>query len=122
VCRFQAGESWWEMPSSTAIEQENRYAPPAWCDPIEHYLAYAPSPRDPGSELKRSRPLTEISISEILEHALLLPPAQWTKRNEMRVAEVLRYLGWKKKDVRREGRVVKRWVRVAAEGRDDAIG
>lgn len=106
VHRFKNNEPWWEMPpAETATEQAHRYAAPAWAEPIERYI--------------RSQSATEVSVAEILEHALKIPSAHWSKATEMRVGEALRYLHWQKRDVRRDGKIVKRWS-VAAEGGDHA--
>ena len=93
--------SWWEMPAEeTKAEQKGRYVPPAWTDLIENYL----------KEVSLGEgDVFDISVAEILKDALSLPAAQWSKSNEMRVAESLRYLGWQKRDVRRGGSVTKRW-------------
>ena len=115
VVRFHAGETWWEMPiEETRRQQADRYSEPSWAELILRYINSAPVEEvtDYGVEdnwVPRTQPLTEVSIPEILEHALKLPTGQWHKGNEMRLAEALRFLGWTKKDVRREGRVVKRW-------------
>jgi predicted P-loop ATPase len=98
VARFKHGESWWHMPAQeTQQQQVNRYVAPAWAEPIRRYL--------------EQQHASEVSIAEVLEHALAVPKSQWTKGVEMRVAESLRFLGLEKRDVRRDGRVVKRWLR-----------
>jgi predicted P-loop ATPase len=123
VHRFKAGETWWEMPSQeTQVQQNRRYVPPAWIDPIERYIVNE-SINDGGGFrwMQRPKPLTELSVSEVLQFALNIPESQWTKANEMRVAETLRYLRWTKKDVRRDGKVLKRWL-LLPEGGDGAEG
>ena len=112
VHRFKAGETWWEMPAvKTRHEQAKRYVAPAWVEPIQRYLEHEPV-KD-GTEtnwIKRPEPRPDVSIAEIFEYALELPKSQWTKANELRAAESLRYMGWKSKDMRRNGKVGKRWV------------
>jgi putative DNA primase/helicase len=117
VHRFKKGESWWEMPADeTQKQQHSRYVAPAWVELIEKYIHHE-RVRDDNHDgfrwIPRAEPLTELSIAEVLEHALDVPRAQWSKANEMRVAESLRFLEWIKKDVKRDGKTVKRWVSVA---------
>lgn len=96
VARFKQGESWWEMPmEETTRQQESRYHAPAWCGPIEDYL------------LKTQ--MVEVSVEELMDSALKMPPSQWNRSNEMRVAEALKFLKWTRKDVWRNKRTVKRW-------------
>jgi predicted P-loop ATPase len=119
VARFKAGETWWEMPAEeTQREQEQRYVPPAWVGPIEKYITHDRTysvtdhgvSAKPDGWIERNAPRTELSISEIFEMALELPAGQWTKANEMRAGEALRYLGWERKLVRRNGKPQKLWM------------
>lgn len=100
VVRFKRGESWWEMPEEALVQQTERYVPPAWVEPIQAYLNAEPL-----------EPLLETSVAEILEKALGIPEGQWSKSNEMRVAESLKYIGWMRKTVERNRKTVKRWFR-----------
>jgi putative DNA primase/helicase len=112
--RYKAGEPWWEMPiEETETEQASRYIAPAWAEPIETYIHQERVWDGYSNKWKaqtRLTPLEELSVAEILEHALDIPKAQWNKAAEMRVGEALRYLGWTKKNVRHGVRIVKRWV------------
>jgi predicted P-loop ATPase len=128
VARFKAGATWWEMPAEeTQREQEQRYVPPAWVEPIEKYIThdrtYAKTEdgvsAKPDGWIERSTPRTELLISEIFEMALELPAGQWTKANEMRACEALRYLGWERKLVRRNGKPQKLWMPPEPERKDD---
>jgi predicted P-loop ATPase len=129
VFRFKAGEPWWEMPAEeTQREQEQRYVPPAWVEPIEKYIThdrkYDESSGESDGWFERSEPRTELSISEIFESALELPASQWTKQSEVRAAEALRFLGWKNGNPRRQnGKRSRLWIapkpEPAAEEDDD---
>jgi putative DNA primase/helicase len=118
VQRFKAGESWWEMPAEqTRQQQAARYVAPAWVELIEKYIEQERMIEDGNPRwVPRAEPLPEVSVAEILQNALDIPEAQWNKASEMRVAESLRFLGWIKKDVRRKGRIVKRWFVSLPEG------
>src|SRR5262249_17598489 len=115
VARFKAGETWWEMPIEETLKQQvARYDAPAWAALIEDYLEHEPPSWDwePGlARTKRKEPLTELTIAEILKDALHLPNGEWTRRNELAVGKALRHLGWTKKNVWRDHRTLKRWVR-----------
>jgi putative DNA primase/helicase len=111
---FKLGKYWWEMPAeATRTEQEKRYVEPAWVPPIKQYIAYKRVIEGDTGQWKwieRHEPLQEVTIADLLEHALDLPKGQWVKANEMRVAECLRFLGWQKKDASRKGKTVKIWL------------
>ena len=125
VHRFEAGESWWEMPvEETRIQQANRYIPPAWVEPIQRYIENEPIVDDGETRwVQRPEPLKRMSIAEILEYALDLPEGQWTKANEMRVAESLRYLQWKKKRLTVDGDRSRWWIpRTTEDNPDEEAG
>jgi hypothetical protein len=50
-----------------------------------------------------------------MEEALKIPPGQFKKTDEMRVAEVLKFLQWEKKRVRKAGDRHWIWQRIPAE-------
>jgi predicted P-loop ATPase len=114
VVRFKAGKSWWEMPSAeTAVEQQKRYIAPAWVEPIQRYISQKRIIDDSGTRwVSRTEPLADLSIADVFEQALDMPRSQWTKANEMRAAEALRFMGWLKKDIwnSESGKNVRRWV------------
>ena len=47
-------------------------------------------------ELERAEPITDVSVGEILEGALGIEPAKWTKIDQMRVAAWLKSRQWDK--------------------------
>jgi putative DNA primase/helicase len=118
VFRFKSGETWWEMPADeTRNQQDSRYVAPAWADPITRYIENERFRIGEHWEwTRRAENLTELAVAEVLEHALEIPRGQWNKASEMRVAEALRHLGWMKKDVKRNGKTVKRWMALPPEG------
>jgi predicted P-loop ATPase len=96
---FKSSATWWDMPSEeTKTEQEARYQPPALVEPIQRYID---NERVGDSEkwAPRLSPLENVSVAEILHHALRMPESQWTKDSEMRVAASLRWLGWQKRHI-----------------------
>lgn len=80
--RLQAqGETWWEVPQDQATrEQESRYEGDPWTEPIQRWLVG----RDTAT------------TSEILTDAVRLDIGRQTKREQMRVAAILRKLEWER--------------------------
>jgi|SRR5215471_4221819 len=80
--RYNRGEPWWldtaELNREAAAEQEARYQTDPWEPEIDRYL------------LSR----TEVTTSDVLENAIKKDRGQWTRADEMRVAAILRRLGW----------------------------
>lgn len=75
----QLQETWWEMPSDeTEREQDARYADDPWTEPITRYLVGADT----------------CSAAELLTDAVHLEISRQTKREQMRVGQILRRLGW----------------------------
>jgi predicted P-loop ATPase len=52
----------------------------------------------------------ETTVSDVLEYALSVPPERMNRSSEMRVAGVLKAMGWNKKTVRRGKHVYKTWL------------
>lgn len=98
VSRFKAGAKWWEMPrGSTEAEQEARRQADAWEDVI-------------GDWLQRNL-YTEVTVQQVMQHALDLKVEKQDKATQMRVASCLRVLGWAR-TVRRDGtKTARLWVR-----------
>lgn len=95
VHRFTDGEDHWRIPIALArAEQRKRYDADPWLEVISGHV----------------RGRMEISVNEILCGPLRFELGKVTRADEMRVAGVLRVLGWRNTgNVRREGRVRKVW-------------
>jgi predicted P-loop ATPase len=95
VHRFNASESWWEMPAEeTLAEQEARFEADPWTPFIDEFI----------------RTKDRVLIAEILVDGLKVEVPQIMKRDQMRVATCLCSLGWKKgKPERYEGKAVRFW-------------
>lgn len=93
---YDAGTPWWDVPVDDARhEQEQRRVSDEWEHLIADWL---------GMNM-------ETTVSEVLEGALKITPDCWDRQTQMRVASVLKAIGWRKKgDARRNGRVVKVWA------------
>lgn len=98
VARFLRGDAWWEMPEAeTQAEQRSRYDADPWTNTIAKYVEMMPS----------------VTVAEVMEDCLEIEVARFTRADQMRVATVLRVLGWSVKDVRKGNRVIKTWHRPA---------
>lgn len=109
TARFKRGESWWDVPDADAkAEQERRRAPDAWENVIRRWLSERRVEQIGGGTawFRRDRPLTNISIEEVMADALGIPEARWTKADQLRVASALRLMGFTRK--RQAGGV--RWL------------
>jgi predicted P-loop ATPase len=96
VYRFKAGEPWWNIdPELARIEQDQRRSEDPWTESV---LLYAET-------------FGEVRVPDVMKNALMLPPHQQDKGSQMRVAAVLKHSGYIKKDVRKNGRIVKFWVK-----------
>ena len=82
--REAAGESIWiedkDVQSQAAAEADNRMSEEVWYPAINEWLLGH----------------NEVQAADILEHALGMPKEKMTKAAAMRVANVLRTLGWKR--------------------------
>ena len=124
VHRFREGAIWWiEDPAlleDARQAQERRYQADAWDDLIEHWLVHeirtvADGYPDYGNtrteSVPRPEPLADVSVGEILEEAIGLEPARWTRGDQMRVSAYLKANGWKRYRKRDVGKreVTREW-------------
>jgi len=110
MIRFKCGELWWDVPVGDQIEQaEQRRFGDAWEELIERYVHE--EPRENQGEkywMKRSEPLTELRVNDVLEHALDIPSGRWDRSSQMRVAKALQAIGWRRS--KRETNGIRRWA------------
>jgi predicted P-loop ATPase len=81
VHRYNASESWWldpDLEELAAAEQRARFKVDAWQEAIVEWL---------GKQV-------DVSVWEVLEAALRLPPDQMTQSVQNRVAKILTHLGF----------------------------
>ena len=107
VARFRAGAIWWiedpELLAAAKAEQEARYQDDAWDARIDRWLTHEPRRVNRGfgafedwrdEEVERDRPICDVSVGEILEGALGIDPAKWTKGDQMRVGAYFKSRNW----------------------------
>ncbi len=87
IIRYKAGAPWWlETPELEATaEQATRFKSDVWKEPVVKWLG------------RRK----DISVAEVLEHALELAPRDQTRSAQMRVADILTSLGFVKHRARK---------------------
>ena len=113
VHRFREGAIWWIDNPALLTEareaQDSRYQSDAWDDLIEHWLTHEIRTVSHGyldysnkrtESIKRSEPLTDVSVGEILQEVIGLEPGKWTRTDQTRVANYLKANGWKREQVR----------------------
>lgn len=101
VADVKAGESWWEMPAeAAAAEQDARRQVDPWEELLDEYLT------GDGANV-------DATIVGLLEHPLGVSRDRMSKTEQMRVARILRSLGFSKVDGWIEGVKRKFWKRDA---------
>jgi predicted P-loop ATPase len=107
VVRYRAGDSWWldseELNRRAASEQADRYEGDPWDEPIVNWLD-DPRPaevKNPYSgENDALEPFTStcesVTIADVLRHCIGKRQEQWSQGDRIRVARVLRSLGYER--------------------------
>jgi putative DNA primase/helicase len=120
VARYREGAIWWldepELVAAAKAEQDQRYQADAWDSRIDRWLTFERRRVNHGyagyddwrdEEVERTSPLFDVSVGEILEGALGIEPARWTKADQMRVGAYLKIWRWKRYQARRDS--VREW-------------
>ena len=113
VVRYREGAIWWiddrDLIAAANAEQEARVQADAWDALIERWLVFEKRRVNRGyagfddwqtEEIERSSPIVDVSVGEILEQAIGIEPARWTKSDQMRVGAYLKTKGWKRYNAR----------------------
>jgi predicted P-loop ATPase len=103
---------WWEYPKDMATaEQDARYIEDAWEEAILDYVeGRAPEAFYPFGQVGR---IDEVTVMTLLKRALQMDMARMNKAEQMRVADILRRMGWPRGPQKREpgGRRVRPYLR-----------
>ena len=93
---FKSSTSWWLTPEeATKAEQDRRYQADVWSDKVEHYLN---NERLGDTQwAARLSKLSSVTIDMVLADAIQLKTERWTRSEQMRVATILKRLGYKRK-------------------------
>jgi len=95
IVAYRAGVPWWltqDVEVEAKLDQEARYQQDAWEEKVSLYLHV---------HLQRLRARGFVTVTEMLE-ALKLKTDRWTRREDMRIAEILHRLGWRRGRQRRD--------------------
>jgi len=91
--------------AEAAAAQEARYQADAWDARIDRWLTHDTRSVNRGhagyedwqdEEFERAEPIRDVSVGEILEGALGIEPAKWTKGDQMRVGAWLKSRHWER--------------------------
>ena len=118
LARFKDGAIWWledkTLLSAARDEQDKRYQADAWDGLIDRWLTHEQRSVNHGfagvddwqhEEFERSEPIRDVSVGEILEGAIGIEPAKWTRPDQMRVGAWLKSRSWERYQCRTgEGR------------------
>ncbi|MCD9097059.1 VapE domain-containing protein [Luteimonas fraxinea] len=115
---FTAGTEWWHLPENAAEEQEARYVGDSWEGRIARWLegktpgenAYPPEHTYGGL-----KPLASTTTDELLTYAIRADVAKHGRPEQMRIAQVMKRLGWSSERVLRDGYRERRWVRASGD-------
>ena len=92
VSLYGAGHPFWKDPPGAESEQDARFQEDSWTDPIERWLnGEDASANYPDQATGR---IDQVTITEVMREALRLELGKHTRQDQMRVAQILRRLGW----------------------------
>jgi len=107
VARFNAGAPWWledrELIAGADVVQEARVQPDAWDTLIDRWLvsekervnvSFGAYENWQEEYVPRPTPLRDVSVGEVLEQALCIEPAKWTKADQMRIGTFFKAKKW----------------------------
>jgi predicted P-loop ATPase len=122
---YRQGHPWWletqELEALATEQQADRYQGDAWDDMIQVYLEHDISWAENGYGERRairqprSRPLTDVSVAELLQKALNIPEGRWTQADQNRVARSLVSMGFEQYRPRGGGQKRSRRYRLRTE-------
>jgi len=121
---FQGGFKWWELPAQAAEEQEDRFVADTWEEVIEPWIngrCIGDKDYPPRMRLLLPDKIEWVTTTEILEWALRIDVGKHGKPEQMRIAPIMRRLGWIHVRPWIERKRQRRWVPKPAEGDDDPI-
>jgi len=118
VARFKVGGVEWELAESLAKAEHWKFkVHDEWSEPIQAWLDSAPQPSGFGHPVPvpgLTNGMQPITLLSVVTLALNLRVQDLRRSDELRVAKILRNLGYEKRLLRINGKVVKRWVAAGA--------
>lgn len=94
---YRQGTDYWTLPACARIEQDKRMKEDSWQDNVARYL--------------HNSARWEVTVSEIMSSALLIEVGKHSRQDQMRVADILKSLGWSSTRKRVDGISRHVWMR-----------
>lgn len=120
---FVAGFRWWDLPHGAVEEQESRFTADSWEEIIAPWLAGKAIEKHYPERMRTAPSLIPdwVTTTEVLMWAIGAEVAKHTKQDQMRVAPIMRRLGWAHVRPWIEGKRERRWVSARQSGGDDDV-
>ena len=114
---FDEGPPWWDLPADAADEQAARYVGDSWEDRVERWVDGRAAEERYPTRLKFSPGKPEwVTTDEILCHAIGMDAAKHGRTEQMRVANIMRSLGFEHHRERwPDGGRERRWFRASVD-------
>ena len=111
---FRQGFEYWLLPSGAAEEQEARYIGDSWEDMIARWLTGKLDSDKYPSRLQAVSRIEFVSTNELLQYAVGLDAGRHGRPEQMRIAQAMHRLGWRKRRAQdATGVRVSGWERVS---------
>lgn len=94
VTMFDAGFEWWELPADAKEEQASRYVGDSWEGRVEQWLDVRMDPSKYPTRLATASQIDWATTDNLLTYAIGLEPGKHGKPEQMRVAAIMKTLGW----------------------------
>lgn len=124
VALFDDGYPWWQLPAAAAAEQADRYADDSWTEIILPWLRGKGDdktyPSRLGSMDRTLYGVSWVTTTELLSYALRIDVGKHGKPEQMRVAAIMKHLGWQPERITANGARERRWRRPVDGGPNDA--
>ncbi len=131
VTMFDAGFEWWELPADAKEEQASRYVGDSWEGRVEQWLDVRMEPSKYPTRLSTVSEIDWATTDNLLTYAIGLDPGKHGKPEQMRVAAIMKTLGWEQQRRRwpdggreprwfRPGLTIDDWLATAQRSRQEA--
>lgn len=113
VVLFRMGFAWWTLPDEAVKHQDERFMEDSWQEPIQRWLDGKASvgTYEPGSaQAVGGAPVQSTTTTELLIRALCIDIGKHGRPEQMRVAAVMKRLGWRHARNTVEGERTRMWV------------
>lgn len=131
VTMFDAGFEWWELPADAKEEQASRYVGDSWEGRVEQWLDVRMESSKYPIRLAMATQIDWATTDNLLTYAIGLDPGKHGKPEQMRVAAIMKTLGWEQQRRRwpdggreprwfRPGLTIDDWLAAAQRSRQEA--